>query len=250
MHKQLFSLSLVLPTFLLADQIELDSGERLRGQLIDFNAGFVTLRLQDTKGEALRRISPEQIQQLEFNDEDMPLEIRAKKRARFLPILTENDTKILTQYLWYLIDQHKAATALNHAKIWHLKNQNPSLDSEYRKILIRSSLNSGHTSEALEHARNWLQQTPPPYSHPLPWEILTHHYLEKNAPVAALKTALTPIAHSNSQAEEQLRPLHKLAAQAYRTLGYLDHANAHQSSNPTPLLEIPTPLHISLEPNS
>jgi len=249
MRKKLFSLSLVLPAFLFADQIVLDSGETLRGQLIDFNAGFISLRLPESQGEALRRISPEKIRKLEFNDEGVPLEIRARKRAKFLPILPEEDAQILLQYLQSLLDQTHSATALNLAKTWYPQNQYTSLDPQYRTILIESALASNRPNEALVHSRNWLELKPPPFKHPLPWRVLAQNQLDSNVPKAALKTALTPIAHASFQDRDQLKPLHDLAAQAYQILGYPDHANAHLSSDPNKLLEIASPLQLSLAAN-
>lgn len=245
MLKALSRLILLLPTLALADHIELRTGEKLPGQLIDFTAGFVTLQLPDSHGQAHRRVDPAHIAQLHFNDSNAPLHQRAKRRAKFLPLLSEEDAQLLPRYLQTLSQQGEPETALNLAKIWHPKNQYRKFNPLYRQILIESALASQQPAEALEHARNWLQQKPPPYLHPLPWQILAQHQLANDAPQDALTTALTPIAHATTETAPNLAPLHKLAAKAYQKLGYTEHAKAHLSPSPTSLLKIPTPLHLN-----
>lgn len=245
MLRHLIILSAALPSLLLGDQIILKSGEKVQGQLLDMHAGFVTLQISDTGGEAIRRFHPNQIKQLKFEDQKSPLDLRANRRARFIQILPLVETQLLFAYLDDLQDKQQHRRALNLTKLWHAQNPHPDLDPRFRKFLIKCSLASGHPNEALEHARSWLKQTPTPYEHPLPWQIIARNQLDQNKAKLALKTALTPIAYATHETRAQLEELHSIASQAYHSLGYTEHAAAHLSQDPLALLEIETPLHIS-----
>ncbi len=231
--KQLIpSLALISCSLAQADTIALKTGEILQGDLIETQANFVLLKLPETEGEAIRRVSPAQIDSLAFDDPDAPLEAQALIRSKFIPLLSEADASLLPQYLQSLLAQKQSLTSLTYAKLWHQKNEYTSLDPLYRNLLIESSLAANLPEEALVHAQNWLDQTPQPIDHPLPWQVLAQHYLDTQQFEKALWTSLTPIAHANKTTN--LTPLHDLAAQAYQKLRYTEHAAAHLSHQPIP----------------
>lgn len=228
-----------------ADSVILDTNEVLKGELVDTQANFVILRLPETEGEALRRISPENIQALDFEDSEAPLEKQALIRAKFQPLLSESDAGILTEILAEYIEQGAPLTALSYARTWHSKNNYPSLDPTYRNLLIKSALAADLPGEALVHAQNWIDLDPPPLAEPLPWQILAQHQLETGNAEAALWTALTPIAHANRANRDSLAPLHEIAAAAYQALGFAEHAEAHRSHPPNQLATPDSPLTLN-----
>ncbi|MBK1880337.1 hypothetical protein [Pelagicoccus mobilis] len=245
MHRLLHSLFLVCPTILLADQVDLRNGESITGQLADMKGGYVNLLLPEAEGEAIQRIHPDQILHLAFDDHETPLQSRALTRAKFIPLLSESDSKILLEHLSILLLKNQSTQALRLAKTWHPKNEYNTLDATYRNIIIESALASGQTEEALIHSQNWLKQKPPPFEHPQPWEVLAQNHLKNGDPRAALWTSLSPIAHGNHENESSLAKLHLLSAEAYQKLGYNTHANAHLSLDQHSLLTIPTQLKIN-----
>lgn len=228
----LLALNLAALSPLAADSILLDSNEVLTGELIDMQASFVILSLPENEGEALRRISPERIKALHFEDSDAPLEQRALKRAKFQPLLSESDARLQTELLSKYIQLKNPLPALSYARSWHSKNNYPALDSVYRNLLLKSALAANLPGEALVHAQNWLALSPPPFPEPLPWQVIAQSQLDSGNPEAALWTALTPIAHANSANSDSLAPLHEIAATAYQELGFTDHAAAHRSRLP------------------
>lgn len=226
-----------------ADTITPKDGSAIHGSLLEIQASFLLIQLPENEGEAVRRISPNSIDSISFSDKEDTLEQRALKRAKFLPFLSHTDAKVLPEYLQTLLAQEQALQALNYAKIWHQKNKYKYLDSEYRELLIMSSLKAGLSDEALIHAQNWISQTPPPLQNTLPWEIQAKHYFQTNQFEEALWTCLTPIVHSNHHSEHPT--LHKIAAYSYQKLGYTEHATAHLSSNTLPI----PPLPLTLDPS-
>ncbi len=223
------------------DSITLKSGETIQGELLETKAGFVLLRLPESEGEALRRLSPDNIESLAFSDPKAPLEEQALKRSKFITLLSEDDARQLPRYLNLLLSNHQALTALSYAKLWHPKNKYPSLDPNYREILIKSSLAAELPDEALVHAQTWLSQTPPPIKHPLPWEIQAQRFLDTGQFEEALWTCLTPLAHASGGDQDKLARLRELASASYQSLGYLEHAQAYLSATPQPT----QPLHFT-----
>ncbi len=227
-----------------ADTIIQNDGTSIHGSLLEIQAGFLLIQLPENEGEAIRRISPESIESISFSDQEHTLEQQALKRSKFIPILSNTDAKILPEYLKKLLPQDRSLEALNYAKIWHPKNPYTSLDSEYRELLINSSLKSELPDEALIHAQNWLSRTPAPYQKTLPWKIQAQHYFISEQFEEALWTCLTPIAHASHHSEHHI--LHTIAADSYQKLGYIEHATAHLSPNTLPAPTLP----LFLDPSS
>lgn len=243
MNKRIIVLiSLILPLSAYADTVTLRTGETLQGELVRTQAGFVLLRLPNNEGEALRRIAPETISSLTFEDAGTDLEAQALRRAKFIPFISEGDAQRIPQYLEQLLSTDQALIALSYAKTWHPKNRYQTLDHHYRSILIQASIATQSTQEAIVHAKDWLRLEPKPTQHSVPWQILGQHYLDSGQPENALWLALQPIAVASAKEQESLAPLHTIAATAYQELGYTGHAKAHLSTQPLNHIQTETTL--------
>jgi len=209
-----------LPSAIHADSVQLLSGETVEGAISEMQAGYLLVTLASERGVAQRRINPDRIESLRFEDQSAPLSQRALRRARFQALLTESDAELLPHYLQRLVNSGKFRESLSYAKQWHPKNDHEALDAAYRRILIQSSQGSGSELEAVAHAKNWIQQAANPTQHTLPWETLAIHHLESGDAEAALWTALRPIADSQANQGASQRRLIEIASQAYLRLGY------------------------------
>ncbi|MBC2607096.1 hypothetical protein [Pelagicoccus albus] len=213
-------LGLSSPSF--ADKIVLDSNQTLSGELLEIQAGFVTLRQWEDGGEIIRRFQPDSVTSLIFEDQDKRLDLRAFHRAKFIELLSPSDAAILTHYLRNLYKKGLYSQCLALAKSWHPKNNYNDLDQAYRKLLIHASLAESLEEEAKQHALSWLQAEELKHSDPLPWEVLARYYLEREEPEKALWISLRPIAMQSGGDSAKLGTLRDIAATCYQQLGYPD----------------------------
>ncbi len=200
-----------------ADTIHLENGDSVSGRLSGMQAGFVILEI-DT--HATRRIDPNQVAALEFDDQTDNLETTALRRSPFLGLLSKADERQLPNLLDSYLQQDRPLEALSYAKLWHPKINYEANRDRIALTLIHSSEAAGFHEEAAAHAQAWIDQHPVPEQSALPWAVLAKSNLDQGKPEAALWIALAPLAYAHGTETPERRTCQEIANEAYRQLGY------------------------------
>lgn len=259
LKKNAVILFLALPLHVHAaqDTILLNNNDLLSGKIQGMQANFVILEIQDTSGQATRRISPENIKTLTLVDspdtEEIPtiqlLEPLANRRAALLGILQRQDEQILINLLDLYIEFDQALEALSYAKLWHPKIQYTEHLTRIEEQLILAATAANLPDEALVHAHNLIQNNNSTHT-ALAYHTIANAHLAKGNPEAALWTALNPIANNQISSQPYLEKCYATAIAACIALNKIPYAQSLKAEMKTYNFTLPTHIQIPDTPAS